>query len=322
MSTQDSEMAATIAATRAAYEPRTITLRDGDITADVLLVPSGAGMAVQNVATTLDPLRERPRFRRGEIRTDDLESFIALTNRDKRGESVIFARRSKLGEQPGPSLCAVLDYHESNAGVRPTDLGFCKDRIIYALPLSDEWTTWAEKNGDQMDQADFAQFIEDHLFDIGEPDAAGPTAQAFASKLDLKLAGPSAMMAVSRGLEIRVNSTVRNVVNLPDGTGQFHYDETHTDGKGAPLNIPRAFHIMIPIFRGGALYSIPVRLRYRAATGKSTQWFYEMHRADLFFDDAIGDVLARVRLAPDAKADDKATPGCGLPVILGSCPTF
>jgi uncharacterized protein YfdQ (DUF2303 family) len=327
--TQSSDLGDAISFASTTFEPRVFDVEHDGLKAQIILMPNGqGGMSTMSVKRTLDEYRTEPERRKGTIVVDDVDSFIALVNRDKRDESVIFA---SLGESP--SMTAVLDYHPGSA-----EAGWCEDRISYAFPVSDEWTTWTEANGKEeaKSQAEFAQYLEDHIFDIGEPGAAGAIAQAFATKLGVSFAGPQRLMETSRGLSIRVEETVRNVVNLGTGEVQFVFGTENKDTNGAPLSVPAAFHIMIPIFKGGPTYSIPVRLRYRAGGGK-IMWWFEMHRADLFFADASKETISRVRLADAIQADAPPSPegestalattpaepipfGCGLPVLLGPAP--
>ena len=79
----------------------------------------------------------------------------------------------------------------------------------------------------------------------------------------MKLSSPQALKGLSKGLSIRVKHKVSRIVNLQSGEGCMEFSEEHKGDDGQPLTIPCAFHILIPIFRGGAKYSIPVRLRYR-----------------------------------------------------------
>jgi len=310
------------------FEPRLLVLEHEDVKAPVIIAPNGAGaMEVYSVKDQIDEWRERPERRRGTIHAHDLDSFIALVNRDKLADSVIFARNDDK-----PRLTAVLDFHDNREDQGDeAQPAFCEDRIRYDFPLSDEWKAWTEHAGREnaMDQGTFAAFVEDHVFDVGEPAAAGATAQAFALKLGVSFAGPQRLMEVSRGLAVRVDEKFSNKVNLATGETQFAFTSEHKDANGAPLVVPAAFHLMIPIFKGGALCSIPVRLRYRTDKG-SVVWFYELHRADLFKTDAVNDTLKRVRMLPEAHQEAKDDEisvklegpggGCGLPVYLGAPP--
>lgn len=283
--------------------------QDG-IKASVLLTRGADGTEMTEVRDLVDQLRDHPKRREGTLTTDDLDSFIYLVNRDKKPESVIFSAR---GSQNEPYIVAVLDFHEAGAKTPH----FCKDRVRYGFPLSDEWKLWNGKNGPKgvMSQGVFAQFIEDNIFDVGEPGAAGDIAASFAQKLGVTFASPSSLMTVSRGLEVRSNQRIKESRNLENGDCSLIFETTETDKNGAALNVPTAFHLLIPIFKGGALYSIPVRLRRRVSDG-SLAWWFEMHRADLFLNDAIEDALIRVR----GEAGEQSEDGTGLPVVMGTPP--
>jgi uncharacterized protein YfdQ (DUF2303 family) len=292
------------------------TFRDpANIAPDVVAIigrDSGGATELLAVDFDRDSWRDRPRRRKGSIRTTTLESFIALTNRQSGEGSVIFADDSSQ-----PKLVAVLNFHGHGADGDPE---FCDDRIEYAFPLSDEWKAWMVANGKPMEQAFFAEWIENRLFDIGEPGAAGAVSQKFANAAGVELAGPQALRGLSKGLAIRVEHRVAKTVNLQSGEGRIEYSEEHRDEGGGPLRVPAAFHIMIPVFRGGPMYSIPVRLRYRTGGGK-IQWFFEIHRADLFLLDALNDALVVVKRDEEAKDDaGNPTPGCGLSVFMGAPP--
>lgn len=255
---------------------------------------------------------ERPRRRKGTISVTTLESFIALVNRQSGEQSVVFA-----DDGPQPSLTAVLNFHEPEADGKPA---FLDDRIVYRFPLSDEWKAWMGQNGKTLGQTEFAEWLENRLFDIGDPGSAGAISQAFASESGVRLAGRQTLLGLSKGLSVRVEHRVAKTVNLQSGEGRIEYSEEHRDEDGGPLIVPAAFHILIPVFRGGARYSIPVRLRYRTGGGKIS-WFFEVHRSELFLLDAVTDALKIVRAPEDAvDASGVPTPGCGLPIFMGAAP--
>lgn len=332
-----SNTAAALEFGRKTSEPKVLDLEHEGIKGQVLLTPNGlGGTDVASVKDLVDEYRKSPERRRGTIFAHDLASFIYLTNRDADTDSVIFARRGKINGET-PRLTAVLNFHKQEVGeeIDPKNARFCDDRIRYDFPLSDEWNVWTTANGEEkkMGQEQFARFIENNLFDIGEPEAKGGVTGSFIQKTGMRLAGPNDMLALSKGLEVRTDCTFRKVVNLQDGTQSFAFSEQNTDADGAPLKVPGAFHVMIPVFRNGTIYSIPVRLRYRVGGGKVVWWF-EMHRADQFFDAAITDVLARVRRDEDGSPGPTSEPvtltpgpddkplegGCNLPVVLGTPP--
>ena len=113
------------------------------------------------------------------------------------------------------------------------------------------------------------------------------------------------MLELSRGLVVRQNSRVKNAQVLQSGEAQLSYETMHTDEAGAPLSVPGAFLLGVPVFDNGPVYRVPVRLRYRLVEGKLS-WRYILHRPDVVFRTAI-----------DAALDD-IRQQTGLPVLLGT----
>jgi uncharacterized protein YfdQ (DUF2303 family) len=271
-------------------------------TPDVVSFPSGTGGAVplfingkgeaQSLLALEDERSDHPRRRKGTIQLDTVGSFVDLVNRDKRAESVIFASKGKL--------VAVLNFHRVDDAP-----GFCDDRIVYSFPFSDEWRAWTGSNGSKFDQKGFAEFVENRAFDVGIPADAGTITKGWAETLQVRLAGPGELQTLAEGLSVRVEETVENAFRSGSGESTMVHKSEHKDAAGQPLKVPGAFHVRVPIVDGGALYSIPVRLRYRVAGGK-VSWFYEMHRPDIFLKHALEDTIKAVK------------EGCALPVYMGS----
>lgn len=268
----------------------------------ILLAP--VGMKTIETKDYLDKWLTNPERRKGTAIFTDLDSFIAHVNRFKNPDSAIFAD----SDENAPSLTSVIDYHVQGADADRTGARWLEHRGSYSFPLSKEWQTWKAKSGQPMGQASFADFIETNILDVIDIDSVklGGTAELFASKLGCMFASPSALMTVSRGLAITVNSTVKQVVNLDTGAVQIGYTTEHRDGleAQAPLTVPNAFLIGIRVFRNGDIYQVPVRLRYRQKEG-SISWHYELYRPDLIFDDAF------------ETACKKAGDDTGVPVFQG-----
>jgi uncharacterized protein YfdQ (DUF2303 family) len=277
---------------RANVEPRTMAVHElgadgAPVRAAEILITS-AGLTVHDVKPILDRYRKTPERRRGTARLADLDSFIAHVMRFQDSDSAVFAQP----DPKTPNLTAVLDYHRAGANNEPR---FGEHRATYAFPLSDEWTTWTARDGGDcaMSQAAFAEFIEDRIADIADPAVAGEGAKAFAELLSCEFASPSRLLELSRGLSLRVGSTLHQRLNLASGETQFTYAAQHQDETGAPLKVPGAFLLAIPVFRGGALYQVPTRLRYRASEG-SVRWFFEMYRTERVFEHAFEEACERV----------------------------
>lgn len=214
--------------------------------------------------------RQYPERKTGTAQVDTLNSFVDLTNRHKTADSAIFANT----DWKAPALTAVIDYH----AVEGTDARWLKHRVHYAFPLSEQWKTWVAINGKPMTQADFAQFIEDNIADLSSPEAL--EVADYEARFATKIATPSELVALSRGLAVRVESKAVSSVVLQSGEGEIVWDEVHQGADGKKLKVPGLFMLQIPLFHMGETQRVPVRLRYRVREG-STVWFYQLYRPDV-----------------------------------------
>lgn len=252
------------------FTPDAITL-DGQ---RVVSMPKG--QTLQSLKPFRDEYLTAPERIKGTAELTTLASFIDHLKRFKQPNTAVFA-----GQQ---SLTAVYDYH----GDAPA---FCAHRAMYAFPWSPEWKAWIGIDSNPMGQLMFAQFVEDHVADVTT--ALDEDSQKYFGELGFKLASPAQMLAMSRGLQVRVDSEAVAKANLSSGELEVSYKEQHTDAAGQPLKIPGGFLLLIPAFKQGALYRIPVRLRYRVQNGK-VLWTTLMLRRDAVVQDAISDACERV----------------------------
>jgi uncharacterized protein YfdQ (DUF2303 family) len=271
--------------------------------ATLALIPKG--MEVTDLGPMLAKTRMQPIRRTGTATLQDLDSFIAHVNRFRDADSVVFCDQADPAK---PKLLAVLDYHRAGADQVPR---FCVHRAAHAFPLSEAWKTWAGKNDQAMGQAAFAELIEERIADLLVPpspmseETADASLIAWVRQMGTRFADAATMLELSRGLLVRQNVRVKNAVTLASGEAQMAYETEHTTDVGAPLTIPGAFLLALPVFDRGAAYRVPVRLRYRVADGKVV-WRYLLHRPDAVFRDALNEALGQVR---------KET---GLPVLIGT----
>lgn len=235
--------------------------------------------------------RIHPERKKGIARAETLVSFIDLTNRHKTDDSVIFAQT----DWKQPSLTAVIDYHKAEGG----DADWLDHRIHYAFPLSEQWKTWVGANGKTMDQGSFAAFIEDNIADLSSPQSMEVT--EFEAKFATKIATPSELVKLSRGLAVHVASKAVSAVTLQSGEGEIVWDEEHRGADGKKLTVPGLFMLQVPLFHMGEAQRVPVRLRYRVREG-ATVWFYQIFRPDVA-------VTERVTEDYDTATDETSLPG-------------
>lgn len=271
----------------------------------LVVVPKGK--QVVDLKPYVDARRDRPERRAGTAQFTQLASFVQHAQRFADGHSAIFA----IDNPAAPKLMSVLDYHEGNhvdedAGPVEGKARFGQHRGVYNFPVSDEWKAWTSAPA-QMAQDTFAAFLEERIADVLAPEAVGDKAKEFAGELGITLASPARLMELSRGLSVRVDSRVTNAANLSTGEVQLSYEESHTARDGGPLKVPGGFVIAIPVFRGGALYQIPVRLLYRVHRSEGrVAWSVRLHRADRSFADAF------------KEAAEYAREATGLPLFYGT----
>lgn len=299
------------------YNPQVIALGTVDgKSVDALVTPMG--MMVTDLKATRDAYRDRPERYQGTAELTTLQSLIDHARRFRTEDSALFG----WTDTKAPTLTTVLDYHESREDDGTGHPQFGEHRGIHKFPLSDEWTAWTEANGAVMNQAEFAEWVENRMADLMDPppnlakpkkaDAGGDfgklTPDEELARYLLLLGGdiatPSRMVELSRGLSVRAEQRVHQHQKLQSGEAQIQFTEEHTDEQGQPLKVPNLFLIAIPVFKEGEFYRIAVRLRYRISGGRAV-WFFELYRHDRVFDHAF------------REACEKASQETGLPLFYG-----
>lgn len=297
------------------HECKGVTVHDPARGGAATFIATPSGMTLQPIKPFLDAYLERPERVKGVARLIDLDSLVCHALRFKTEHSMAF-----VVDAPEPAICVVYDYHEpavinvaavespsGSTSVTEVDglANWCQHRALYKFPLSDEWVAWNAAT-QQMNQATFAEFMEDRIEDVTDPSNSGLTkAREFAEQLGIELAGPAKLLALSRGLVVRVDSRVAQAVNLTSGEAQITYEEQHQTEQGAQLKVPGGFAIAIPVFKNGVHYSIPVRLRYRVQGGK-VLWWLGLHGVDRVLKFAVDEAVQM--FAKDA----------GVPVLFGA----
>jgi uncharacterized protein YfdQ (DUF2303 family) len=281
------ENAALIAFAKEQLEPQWVDATDGGFGAPMVIVPEG--MRLESVKRFADEYAKRPDRKAGTAMLTAEADFIAHVNRFKDGESAVFAK----ADPKAPSILAVIDYHESGEG----GPRFGKHRSIYACPLSEEWQAWTGADGRPMSQAAFAEFLEDRIADLVAPpqlsDAADDAKlQETAAMLGGRFNQPSALMELSRGIQVDSSEKVHQAVNLATGEIEIRYANDHGE-VGRRLSVNNLFLVCIPVFRNGPLYRLVGRLRYRLKDGQIT-WSFNLWRADKVFEHAFEEICGRV----------------------------
>jgi hypothetical protein len=298
------------------------------IVAPVLLGPDeGGGMSYDSLKEEIDKWRDRPERYEGTARLEDLASFIAHANRFKDADSAIF-----ISSDPAkPSFLSVLDYHETKNAAHAINESteqtvpvagsprFGKHRGSYVPVFSDEWKAWTEAAKRPLSQAEFAALIQSRardIFDVMGDDyetgRLGDLASWFAKRFARSVSphefygDAQRMLDCSEGLTATITETVGDVAKM-GSTGETRI--TFGADTKTSVDIPAAFVIEVPIFRGGDLWQLPVRVRYTVRVvgdTKRAEWRLEVFGGDRTIADVVKDMGKTVRDAT------------GLPVFVGS----
>lgn len=181
--------------------------------------------------------------------------------------------RSVIFAQPRPGgFVASLDYHAT-----PTDPSWNGHRANLSLHQTLAWKEWTAANKVPMSQADFAQFLEDHIPDIAEPSGA-------------------TLLEVARNFEAKKAVTFQSSQRVSDGSVQFTFNE---DVQGTPkagaLKVPSEFVLVIAPFEGTKPAALKARLRYRIGEGGKLSIWFDLIRAQDVLDSAFNEVYAEIK---------------------------
>jgi len=184
-----------------------------------------------------------PNQARGSVDIESLESFAAyVLEHGKDGTPTIFASPS------GTYLNAVLDWHNGECSLP----SWGEHTANYDLKYTPEFNAWSAINGRVLNQAIFAEFVEEHLADIHTPSAAD-------------------VLTVVTTLCGKRKVEFTNVINLANGDKSVQWAET-TDAKAAgDIRVPSEIKIRIPIFVGSEVettFDIRALFRYRIQDGR------------------------------------------------------
>jgi uncharacterized protein YfdQ (DUF2303 family) len=182
------------------------------------------------------------------------------------------------------TITAVLNDH------RASTTGWRDHRATFKAEYTPEFERWLANNGSKSakDQTAFAEFIEDNMADIADPEAS-------------KLLDVATTLQATTGIEFK------SAKRLQDGQTQLTYNEVvdARAGSDGALTIPKEFALGVRIFKNGDGYRIRARLKYRL-TGGGVKFWYELDRPERAVEDAFAGYVGKVR------------EGSGYTVVLGA----
>lgn len=229
-----------------------------------IIVPHGCELK------TFPELRESPPHVNASVTVTSAAAFLAYFNRFANPDSTILVDIEKA------KIHGVIDYHIQEDDIVLPQHG--KHTVTYPCPLTPEAKKWFDNHKVAMNQADFAQFIEDGLLEIIEPSG-------------------SEMLEIASTLQAKNAVNFRSGVRLDNGQAQMTYEENiqGSAGVSGQLNIPQKIAIALRIFRGDDVaYRIEANFRYRIKEGKLSMW-YELIRQHTAREDAVKQIIETIK---------------------------
>lgn len=277
------------AETNAAWRSELREIKADGVTAYAIELRKGEHKVLENLKPLIDSWRTRPERIVGTATMQTPEKFIELVTRHgDPGASALFCDAMSAS----PSIQAVIDYH-GNLG----DPDWMKHRVKYNFPLSREWQFWMQIDAKgRLDQEQFAFLIEERIADVVKADPKNAAEVELAAQMGVTIATPAELLTLSRGLMVRVEQTVKEILNPSSGEDQIAFEENHKGENGKPIKVPGMFILSIPVFHGDDPVRVAVRLRYRMIE-KKIVWIPQLYRPDRILLDKVQHVAEQARIA-------------------------
>jgi uncharacterized protein YfdQ (DUF2303 family) len=219
----------------------------------------------------------------------DAASFIAYVNAFKGGGTRIFAEPGFASPEKTARFRAVFDYHWPGA-VQPadaaadgvvTDVGasvaaYGAHYAVYAPRYSEAWDRWNKDCNRPLEQAEFAELLEECRKDIVAPAAA--------SLLDV-------VTTFKATKKVEFDS----VTYQRDSSVKLHFSDVVEKGGSSAL-LPEQLQLGIPVYYRGTPIAVDVWIRFKVGSG-GVKFTLKIDRPDRIEDFAFEGLAAEVQTA-------------------------
>ena len=219
---------------------------------------------VHQVDLTGPQYKDLPDRKTGTTIVRDATSFLAYFDKHSDENSEVYADADRL------TVTAVLDAN-TDQGAR-----WEGHRVQLSLRTTEAWQQWIAKDGTLLSQEAFAEFIEDHLPELLEPDSA-------------------TMLEIAQSFQANVKVDFKSAQRLSSGQRQFQYVETQQSkaGQKGDITVPETFVIGLVPFEGSEGYQLNARLRHRI-TPDGLRLGFKLERPTDTLRTAFQDVVAAI----------------------------
>jgi uncharacterized protein YfdQ (DUF2303 family) len=174
----------------------------------------------------------------GTTTVRDAASFLTYYAKHADGSTEVYSDVETL------TITAVLDAHTRESA------RFGEHRLHLQLRRTKAWDEWLALDGKLVDQDRFANFLEDHLPNLVEPDAA-------------------TMLEIAQSIKATTKADFQSSSRLQSGERKFSFveDTKASAGSKGDIAIPETFKIAVPPFQGADAYTMTARFKYRLGGG-------------------------------------------------------
>ena len=210
-----------------------------------------------------DAYRTEPRRVIRKVTAADAVSFLAYLN----GRQVDDGDGLEVwADIDSRTMTAIIDGHE----------GWCADTAVLQLRHSSEWKAWSDRSGRLVSQLEFADFVEDQLSTIAEPEG-------------------SVLLEIVQSMQGSTKVQWQSADWLANGARAFQWVEEveAKAGRKGKLEIPAQFTLGLRPFVGSDPFRVVANLRYRIEHGQLKIGF-KLPELDRIIESAFADVVAAV----------------------------
>lgn len=239
----------------------------------------------------IDAQLAHPRRKRGAFVVRDVASFIAYINRHKSDAATVWADNAGgmtaylNDHEPTPTIGT----SEANAGAA----GWRDHSVKLRREQTPGYAAWVKASGVELTQKQFAEFLEDRIGEITNPDGAD-------------------LLEVATFFQAHTKIGITSARNLSNGEIQLHYTEEEDKSVG-DTQIPTEFSILMRPYRDSSPVSEPgsaaapdpdqfitsAKLRYRLH-GPAVTFLFKLHEDFAAQIDGVHQAaIARVRAETD-----------------------
>lgn len=241
---------------------------------------SNGGVVRINLTEDIERAQPNPNRKIGDNTVVDVTSFAAYLTKHGIDATELWGSRDR------GTIRAVINAHDGDPASdgpvgdfaddgQPGDPGWGDHTVTLQLRHSDDWNDWTTKNGQWLNQVDFAEFVEDHLPNFGSPTGAEALELAQSFRATQKVEFGTTKHAGG--------ATTLSYVESTDAKA----------GKKGDLVFPDKVTLGIHVYDQGKAYALDARLRYRVRAGELLMGYKLDRPRDVLqtaFDDVVTDV--------------------------------